>query len=239
MYIADFELNLQSGTCGPRKKEDPFSFLAREAFEKIRQRGTVEQEAEMAILFANCFGGWTFGEPQLQKLAEHGPGGISAFQAIAWFPAAAQGQVTIENNLRTAALTFSSEGVAFLHALQLAEIWLERGKYLTVFAGASESCGSPFLRDALGLIDPRDAALWMRLSKSGRYKVTIEQMSEFNLEDGTAVHVNLPEFQGTPVRGACALPMIMLAALSNQPSAYVLDMRFAVVAAKDVITIYA
>jgi hypothetical protein len=81
--------------------------MARTSFERVcADILPTRPGARLAIALANCYGGWTFCDPQIKKLIADGPGRVSAYLSVAWFPAAAQGQITIKNQLKIPALTF-------------------------------------------------------------------------------------------------------------------------------------
>lgn len=83
----------------PTRKEDPFTIISFDLFSELFDNGFTryvqKENPRIAIAFANCFGGWTFCEPQVMRLIDQGPSRVSAFLSTAWFPAAAQGQITI------------------------------------------------------------------------------------------------------------------------------------------------
>lgn len=182
------------------------------------------ETVRLAIAFANCFGGWTFGEAQLHKLAEIGPRRVSAFQAVAWFPAAAQGQVTIKNQLMVPALTFSTEFYAFWDAMVTCKHWLDHNICDVALVGAAETVGSPFLTAALGTNYANDAVVWFALAAHGDETIRIhcgsppEIMSSDICEEGGNV-------RGSPILGACALPLLMLEARKNRPCSLRIPLR--------------
>ena len=126
-------------------------------FNNAQARGCVAG----GIAFANSYGGWTFGQHQLEELAERGPKHVSAFQATAWFPAAAQGQVTINFGLKIPARTFSTEGLCYFHALKHARRMLKSGVCQHMFVGSAETFGTAWLRSSLNRDPAEDCATWL------------------------------------------------------------------------------
>ena len=59
-----------------------------------------EDTSEIGICFANMFGGMEFAEPELYTCTFGNPAQVSAYQSIAWFYAAAQGQWSISRGFR-------------------------------------------------------------------------------------------------------------------------------------------
>lgn len=221
MYLIGHTSNIVPAKDVPSRKEDPFSAMANELFvqllEDIRKRRGAD--VRLAITFANCFGGWTFCEPQAKYLLERGPGKVSAFLSVAWFPAAAQGQVTIKNQLPIPALTFSTEFFAFHDALTIGRQWLELGLCDVVLAGAAETVGSPFLVEALGPGAVNDVALWFVLAADGDGSDWLVRLHASPPPVLEAVEVTGQNFQGSPLAGSCALPLLLLAAMRNAPCA--------------------
>jgi hypothetical protein len=102
----------------------------------------------IGVFFANTRAGWSYGEPELGLLVNCGPEAMHAYQATAWFPAAAQGEVTIALDLRGCAKTTAGRESGFAEAVWLARDALERDAVDLAVVGAAESLVSDFvLRD--------------------------------------------------------------------------------------------
>jgi hypothetical protein len=206
----------------PGRQQDPFSQLACSHVDgplrAVRQRHG--RDARIGLVVANCFGGWTFCDPQAGTLATRGPRAVSAYLSVAWFPAAAQGQITIGHHLRVPALTFSSRFFAFQDALAVAGHWLATGAYDAVLACAAESAGSPFLAGAVGPGAVNDVVVWFALAAEGGGTDTRLRLSRGAPPPLPATELSEPVYRGTPTDGACALPLLMLAALDSTPSAW-------------------
>ena len=105
----------------------------------------------IGVFLANTRAGWSYGEPELGLLVNSGPQAMHAYQATAWFPAAAQGEVTIALDLRGCAKTTAGREPGFAEAVWLARDALERDAVDLAVVGAAESLVNDFvLRDWAG-----------------------------------------------------------------------------------------
>lgn len=134
-----------------RKRIDRFSALAYLAVRDllaalpVRQRPPRER---IGVFLANTRAGWAYGAPELDLLVHSGPEAMHAYQATAWFPAAAQGEVTIALDLRGCAKTTAGRESGFAEAVWLARDALERDALDLAVVGAAESLVNDFvLRD--------------------------------------------------------------------------------------------
>lgn len=216
MYLTDCSVTVVPTALQPAKEEDPFSVLSYDLFKPLYERVRRERgdRAKVAIAFGNVFGGWTFCDPQVRTMMDRGPGKVSAFLSVAWFPAATQGRITINEQLKVPALTFSTEFYAFFDALRTCQFWLEQGVCDVAFAGAAETVGSPFMSKAFGPTVTHDAAVWFVLTKNGSEAVRLHMGSPpSDLDAQTWQHDHV---EGSPIRGACALPLLALEARRTQ-----------------------
>ena len=134
------------------------------AMEDSRLDLSREDPAGVGVLFSNLFGGMEFAEPELYVSTFEGPSRVSAYQAIAWFFAAAQGQWTITNELQGYAKTVAGDRAGGLQALGLAAAAVESEECRVVFAGGFEAPLAPFAyrcHESSGLLagEPADP-LW-------------------------------------------------------------------------------
>lgn len=131
------------------------------------------ERARIGVFLANTRAGWSYGEPELGLLVDVGPWAMHAYQATAWFPAAAQGEITIALDLRGCAKTAAGREAGFAEALWLARDALERGAVDLAIAGAAESLVNAFvLRDwapdaALPSAGPAEGAVAFALRRPG------------------------------------------------------------------------
>jgi 3-oxoacyl-[acyl-carrier-protein] synthase II len=99
---------------------------------------------EVGMYFANVFGGMEFAEPELYAQAFLGPNRVSAYQAIAWFYAAAQGQWSIGSGIRGFGKSIVADRAGGLQALALGALALRRGHCSLVYAGGFEAPLVPY-----------------------------------------------------------------------------------------------
>lgn len=134
-----------------RRRIDRFSALAylavRAALAELPE-GERPPRERIGVFLANTRAGWAYGRPELALLVEQGPAAMHAYQATAWFPAAAQGEVTIALDLRGCAKTTAGRETGLAEAVWLARDALERDAVDLAVVGAAESLVSDFvLRD--------------------------------------------------------------------------------------------
>jgi hypothetical protein len=134
-----------------RRRIDRFSAVAYLATASALARLPAAQRPgrdRIGVFLANTRAGWSYGEPELDRLVRNGVESMHAYQATAWFPAAAQGEVTIELDLRGCAKTTAGRASGFAEAFWLARDALERAAVDLVVVGAAESLVNGFvLRD--------------------------------------------------------------------------------------------
>lgn len=236
MYLIDYEYDRRNDSEMLSHKEDPFTIMANETFSKILKRNVFKKEdSKIGIAFSNCFGGWTFGEHQLLRLKEEGPRRISPFQSTAWFPAAAQGQVTIKNQIKCPAITFGAEFFAFYDALFMAKYWLQSGICEVVFVGASESIGSSFLSNSIGSKPTHNVSVWFAVGNIGKHKIQLLKKENLYLEP---FHIKEENYKGTPINGSCALPLMIIDVLLNSPGTLSLNGKIMIKSNREEINIY-
>jgi hypothetical protein len=100
------------------------------------------------VIVGNMMAGWTFTEPELRKLHSDGVGSISPYLASAWFPAAAQGQITIHLGLQGYAKTFATDRCAGGQAIGHAYDRIRCGLDECLLAGGTEAPITPFVQAA-------------------------------------------------------------------------------------------
>lgn len=94
-------------------------------------------------------GGMVFAEPQLYNQWVFGPDEVSTYQSIAWFYAAAMGQLSITLDLRGYSKTFVADRVSGLHALGHAFHTVREGRLDLCLAGGTEAPLAPFIYRSL------------------------------------------------------------------------------------------
>lgn len=122
-------------------------------------------EFGMGITVANSSGGIMFGQRELQRLWSQGPTHVSAYMSVAWFYAAAAGQLSIRHGMKGPSLVLASEQAGGLDAVGHARRQVRRGTSLIVTGGsdASLSPGGLAIQIATGMLstgtDPARAYL--------------------------------------------------------------------------------
>lgn len=98
----------------------------------------------VGVMIGNILGGWGFAERELRKLWIEGPRSVSPYQATAWFPAAAQGNICIELGVKGPARTFVADRASGAYALIRGVEAVQRGHADVVLAGGVEAPLSPY-----------------------------------------------------------------------------------------------
>lgn len=92
-------------------------------------------EFDVGVITANGFGGFEFGQRELEKLWSRGPGHVSAYQSFAWFYAVNTGQISIRHGLRGPSGVVVTEQAGGLDAIAQARRQLRRGVRMVVTGG--------------------------------------------------------------------------------------------------------
>jgi 3-oxoacyl-(acyl-carrier-protein) synthase len=95
-------------------------------------------------MVGNVLGGWAFAEREVRDLWTRGPRAVSPYQATAWFPAAAQGNINIRYGIKGRSRTFVCDRASGAYALIDAAQSIRRGKADVVLAGGTEQPLSPY-----------------------------------------------------------------------------------------------
>lgn len=98
----------------------------------------------VGITVGNNLGGWEFAERELRNLWKLGPRDVSPYMATAWFPAAVQGNISIQFGIKGVGRTFLSDRTSGALALIHAADCLLRGRADIMLAGGSEAPFSPY-----------------------------------------------------------------------------------------------
>lgn len=104
----------------------------------------------VGVFIGSSFGGIEFSEVELYNQIFLGPRKVSAYQAIAWFYAATQGQFTIDKQIHGFAKSYVGGSNGGLQALVMAIISLLEGHCDTAIICASEATITPFY---LGILE--------------------------------------------------------------------------------------
>jgi 3-oxoacyl-(acyl-carrier-protein) synthase len=112
-----------------------------EAPELIRQ---AEGRDRVGITVGTNLGGWEFAERELYHLWTKGPRAVSPYQAIAWFPTAVQGNISIQLGIKGVGRTFLCDRAGGAYAIMHAAHCLRVGHADKMFAGGAEAPFSPY-----------------------------------------------------------------------------------------------
>jgi 3-oxoacyl-(acyl-carrier-protein) synthase len=131
------------------KRTDRFTHMAVVAVRQaladaaITVGGDVAPE-RVAVMVGNILGGWEFAERELRKLWVEGARAVSPYQATAWFPAAPQGNISIDQGIKGPARTFIADRASGAYAVVHGAAAIARGQADVVIAGGTEAPLSPY-----------------------------------------------------------------------------------------------
>lgn len=157
-----------------------------------------EDPDDVGMYFANVFGGMEFAEPELYAQWFLGPERVSAYQAIAWFYAATQGQWSLASGIRGFAKSIVADRAGGLQALAWSALAIRRGHCRVAFVGGFEAPLAPYvflIHQTSGLLttylgDPAEA-----------YRPFDRARSGLVLAEGSGILV-LEEWEHAVARGA-------------------------------------
>jgi 3-oxoacyl-[acyl-carrier-protein] synthase II len=95
--------------------------------------------SRIGLSIGNNYGGWTYVASMMKPLYERGMTAINPFVATAWFPAAAQGEISIRLGIKGASKTFAVERLSAAYAIEFAALLLEQDLLDVVVAGGAEA----------------------------------------------------------------------------------------------------
>lgn len=183
------ELNAACGL-GPRviKKVDRFSLLGVAAARAALGEAALDESgvARCGVVTGNMMAGWTFTEEQLRALHGRGVDSVSPYLATAWFPAAPQGQITINLKMRGFAKTVTTDRCAGAQAIGLAFDLIRAGRADLLLAGGVEAPVTPFVESAFeqlggSALDLAEGAAYLLLSAGGGAGTAVGFHSTFAL----------------------------------------------------------
>ncbi|BAC90793.1 beta-ketoacyl-[acyl-carrier-protein] synthase family protein [Gloeobacter violaceus] len=134
------------------QKLDRFTMLAMIAGENALADSHFEIAPEncyrVGLVVGNSTGGWTFLEPTMQALYSEGMKAVNSYTATAWFPTAAQGEISIHHRIGGYSKTVCADRLSAGFALELASVAVERGRVEAVVVGGTEAPLSDFVLNA-------------------------------------------------------------------------------------------
>ncbi len=130
------------------KKIDLFSHMALVASEMALNDAKINLSEEdlkrVGIFMGNALGGWLYAETELRDMYLEGREGVSPFMASAWFPAAPQGQISINYGIKGFSKTIVADRASSLMAIGYAARTIGRGKCDFILAGGMEAPVTPY-----------------------------------------------------------------------------------------------
>ncbi len=130
------------------KKIDLFSHMALVASEMCLEDAKINLAEEnlkrVGIFMGNALGGWLYAETELRDMYIEGREGVSPFMASAWFPAAPQGQISINYGIKGFSKTIVADRASSLMAIGYAARTIIRDKCDFILAGGMEAPVTPY-----------------------------------------------------------------------------------------------
>jgi act minimal PKS chain-length factor (CLF/KS beta) len=92
-------------------------------------------EYEIGVVTTNCYGGWEFGQREMEHLWAISPRNVSVYESFAWFYAVNTGQISIRHLMRGHCGVLVSEGAGGLDAIAAARRQVRLGTPLMLTGG--------------------------------------------------------------------------------------------------------
>lgn len=173
------------------KKIDKFTAMAYEAI-----ADTIDDKMDLektGLIVGNNFAGWGYVEDQMPGLYEGDFDAINPYVATAWFPAAVQGEVSIDYGLLGYSKTVTSGDLSAAFALEHAMHMIKRNKLETVICGGVEALATKTLQNYFNEIEDGvrlyDAAAFFRVESretvesNHATRCEVEELSFFYSEE--------------------------------------------------------
>lgn len=109
------------------------------AFADARLEPGTYDSADMGVTTAGAFGGFEYGQRELDKLWTEGPEHVSVYMSFAWFYAVNTGQISIRHSLRGPAGVVVSDQAGGLDSVAQARRNIRKGARLVVSGGVDSS----------------------------------------------------------------------------------------------------
>ncbi|WP_167434547.1 beta-ketoacyl synthase N-terminal-like domain-containing protein [Mesorhizobium helmanticense] len=134
------------------KKIDRFSQLVLLAAAQLKPIFAQADKSRVGVFIGNDLAGWNYAHQQLERMIKtRDPGQIDPYVATAWFPAAAQGEITIANGILGQSKTFSAGCLSGGLALEYAAHMVAGGTLDFALAGGVEAPNAPPVLEALAV----------------------------------------------------------------------------------------
>lgn len=144
-------------------------------------------EYAMAVVTSSSSGGTEFGQREIERLWSKGPRHVSAYQSIAWFYAAATGQISIRHRMRGTCGVIAAEQAGGLDVIAQARRLLRGGAQLVVTGGTDASL-CPYgltAQLATGHLSTGDRAAYLPFDRAASGYLPGEGGAVLIIEDGT------------------------------------------------------
>ncbi|KZN63883.1 beta-ketoacyl synthase N-terminal-like domain-containing protein [Pseudoalteromonas luteoviolacea] len=164
---------------------------------------------KVGVFVGNVFGGWQYTDRELRNLHCDGPRAVSPFQATAWFPAAAQGQISITHGFKGYSKTYMCDRSSSLHSISDAAYHIGQGHIDVAIAGGTECINTDFVLAAL--------AQTSEYTGRGEFNPFSKQSNELGFTEG-AVFFVLESKRGAQSRGATIYGYLGGSANTTQPT---------------------
>lgn len=92
-------------------------------------------EYDIGVVSTNCYGGWEFGQREMEHLWANGPRNVSVYESFAWFYAVNTGQISIRHRMRGHCGVLVSEGAGGLDEVAAARRVARNGTPLMLTGG--------------------------------------------------------------------------------------------------------
>jgi act minimal PKS chain-length factor (CLF/KS beta) len=92
-------------------------------------------EYEVGVASSNCYGGWEFGQREMEHLWATGPRTVSVYESFAWFYAVNTGQISIRHRMRGHCGVLISEEAGGIDAIATARRQTQNGTPLMLTGG--------------------------------------------------------------------------------------------------------
>ena len=125
-----------------RKKIDRFTALAMNSvYTCLSDTNLLEHHdpSRCGLFVGNALGGWSYVEDQMYELYQGDLDAINAYVATAWFPAAPQGEISIQFGIEGYSKTFSAGRLSSSFAIEHAIDCINSGYLDSAIAGGAEA----------------------------------------------------------------------------------------------------
>lgn len=176
-----------------RKRMDRFAWLSVCAADRaLADSGSSAAKQRTGVYMANMLGGWEITDPSLRGLFTGSYTEVSPYIASAWFPTAAQGQITLRRGLTGFGKTIVADTAGAALAIGYAARAVAEGRADLMLAGGAEAPVTPYAYTFVQVSG--------RLAASG-YRPFDRNADGFCIGEG-AVVVALEDYDAAVARGA-------------------------------------